>query len=518
MAEAPAGAAGGRARRLGRRALAVLPPGTALVGAGTAVLGLASYIQLAAAGRTLPSDRMAGVSVLWTLVFSVGLGLFFPIEQEMTRLVAARVVAGEGTGPVLRRGLATSLGLLAAVCVPVAVFAHPVANRLFDGNLSLVGALCAAFGALSVAYVTRGMLAGTGRFRVYGTQLALDGALRVVFSVLLAAAGTHSPLLFAAVLTVPTLLSVAATLPWVLRAARYGAEGVSAVKPAAGADIAAAAAGVAAGAVSGGDAGAASTGETAGGPARTGGATALRSSPPLPWRALWSGLLALIPSTLLAQLLVNISVISVKLLAPDDTAFITALLSAVVLARVPLFVFGSLQASLLRGLSEAVAAGDRAAYRQLLLRTAAFTGLLGGTGGVVAVALGPWLVPRLFGSPDLLGWTDFAWLSAGTLCYMLASVLGQALQTTGGHGRQLVSWAVGTAALLAVTFSPLPIRDRVEIAYAVGAAITAILLSIRVTYAIRMQPMRHFDRQAGWTDAIQGTNFRDPAERPQSVE
>jgi O-antigen/teichoic acid export membrane protein len=454
--------------------LSVLPPGTALVGAGTSVLGLASYIQLAAAGRTLPSDRMAGVSVLWTLVFSVGLGLFFPIEQEMTRLVAARVVAGEGTAPVLRRGLATSLGLLAAVCVPVALFAHPIANRLFDGDLSLVGALCAAFGALSVAYVTRGMLAGTGRFAVYGAQLALDGALRVVFSVLLAVAGTHSPLLFAAVLTVPTLLSVGATLPWVLRASREGT--------------------------------------LAGGAARAG------AGPVLPWRALGAGLLALIPSTLLAQLLVNISVISVKLLAPDDTAFITALLSAVVLARVPLFVFGSLQASLLRGLSAAVAVGDRAAYRQLLLRTASFTALLGGSGGLVAVALGPWLVPRLFGSPDLLGWTDFAWLSAGTLCYMLASVLGQALQTTGGHGRQLLAWAVGTAALLAVTVSPLPIRDRVEIAYAAGAAITAVLLSVRVTYAVRKQPTRPFGRQAVWTDAAHGTNLSEPAEHPQSVE
>jgi O-antigen/teichoic acid export membrane protein len=440
----------------------MLPPGTALVGAGTAALGLASYIQLAAAGRTLPSDRMAGVSVLWTLVFSVGLGLFFPVEQEVTRLVAARVVAGEGTAPVLRRGAITSLSLLAVVCVPLAVFARPIADRLFDGNVSLVGALCGAFGALSVAHVTRGMLAGTGRFRVYGTQLALDGALRVFFSVLLAVAGVDSPLLFAAVLTVPTLLSVAATLPWVLRSAQ---------------------------------------------PRRAG--------PVLPWRALGAGLLALIPTTLLAQLLVNISVISVKLMEPQDTAFITALLSAVVLARVPLFVFGSLQASLLRGLSAAVASGDRRAYRQLLLRTSAFTGLLGGAGGLAAVLLGPWLVPRLFGSPDLLGWTDFAWLSAGTLCYMIASVLGQALQTTGGHGRQLLAWAVGTAALIGVTFSPIPIRDRVEIAYAVGAAITAIILSVRVTYVTRMQPEGHLSRQAGWTDAVEAT---ERSERPQSVE
>jgi len=452
----------GRTRRLAGRALALLPPGTALVGAGTVVLGLASYIQLAAAGRTLPADRMAGVSVVWTLVFSVGLGLFFPIEQEVTRLVAARVVAGQGVAPVLRRAAVTSLSLLAVVCVPVAVFARPIADRLFDGNVSLVGALCGAFGALSVAHVTRGMLAGAGRFTAYGAQLAVDGALRVVCSLVLAIAGVDSPLLFAAVLTVPTLASVGATLPWVLRGTRPW-----------------------------------------------------RGGPVMPWRALGAGLLALIPTTLLAQLLVNISVISVKLLAPQDTAFITALLSAVVLARVPLFVFGSLQASLLRGLSAAVAAGDRHAYRQLLLRTAAFTGLLGGSGGLAAVLLGPWLVPRLFGSPDLLGWTDFAWLSAGTLAYMLASVLGQALQTTGGHGQQLLAWAVGTAALLGVTASPIPIRDRVEIAYTVGAAITAIILTVRVINVTRTQPRGHFSRQAVWMDGIEVTK---PSGHPQSVE
>lgn len=442
--------------------LALVPPGTALVGAGTAVLGLASYIQLAAAGRSLTSDRMAGVSVLWTLVFSVGLGLFFPIEQEVTRLVAARLVAGQGTAPVLRRAAITSLSLLTLVCGPVLVFAHPIAGRLFDGNVSLVGALCAAFGALSVAHVTRGMLAGSGRFAVYGGQLALDGVLRVVFSLVLAVAGVRSALPFAAVLTVPTLLSVAATSPWVLRGARPW-----------------------------------------------------RGRPVMPWRRLTAGLLALVPTTLLAQLMVNISVISVKLLAPQDTAFITALLSAVVLARVPLFVFGSLQASLLRGLSAAVAAGDRHAYRQLLLRTVKVTGLLGGSGGAAAVLLGPWLVPRLFGSPDLLGWSDFAWLSAGTLVYMLATVLGQALQTTGGHRQQLLAWAVGTAALVGVTMSPLPIRDRVEIAYAVGAAITAIIVTVRVINVTRTQPTGPFARQAVWMDGAEVTN---PSGHPQSVE
>ncbi|MGW5352776.1 lipopolysaccharide biosynthesis protein [Streptomyces sp. NPDC004031] len=410
--------------RLVRGAVAMLPPGTALVGAGTAVLGLAGYVQLAVAGHVLSSDRMAGLSVLWTLVFSVGLGLFFPVEQEITRLVAARVVVGGRVAPVLRRGLATSLLLLAVVCALSAAVARPLADRLFDGDLALVGALCAAFAGLSVAHVTRGVLAGAGRFRAYGFQLALDGSLRVVLSVVLALAHVRTVLPYAAILALPTLVSVLVTSPAVIRAA---------------------------GSWTGGER--------------------------LPWRALATGLAALVPSTLLAQALVNASVVSAKLLSAADTAFITALLSAVVLARVPLFVFGSLQASLLRGLSSAVAAGDRATFRQLLLRTTAFTLLLGGSGGLVAVVAGPWLVPRLFGSPHLLGAADFAWLSGGTLLYMLASVHGQVLQTMGGHRRQLAAWACGIAALLVVTAAPFAVRDRVEIAYAVGAAVTEALLA-----------------------------------------
>ncbi|MFI0896889.1 lipopolysaccharide biosynthesis protein [Streptomyces sp. NPDC020983] len=427
--------------RLVRGAVAMLPPGTALVGAGTAVLGLAGYVQLAVAGHVLSADRMAGLSVLWTLVFSVGLGLFFPVEQEITRLVAARVVAGGRVAPVLRRGLGTSLLLLAAVCALSAVLARPLAGRLFDGDLALVGALCAAFAGLSVAHVTRGVLAGTGRFRAYGFQLALDGTLRVVLSVLLALAHVRTVLPYAAILALPTLVSVLVTGPAVVRAA----------------------------------------GSWAGGER-------------LPWRALATGLAALVPSTLLAQALVNASVVSAKLLSAEDTAFITALLSAVVLARVPLFVFGSLQASLLRGLSSAVAAGDRATFRQLLLRTTAFTLLLGGVGGLAAVVAGPWLVPRLFGSPHLLGAADFAWLSGGTLLYMLASVHGQVLQTMGGHRRQLAAWTCGIAALLLVTAAPVAVRDRVEIAYAVGAAVTEALLA-GMAYVTWTQPRRGLVRQ-----------------------
>ncbi|HEX2417748.1 MAG TPA: hypothetical protein VHJ83_06445, partial [Micromonosporaceae bacterium] len=74
---------------LAQRLTAVLPAGTALVGAGLGVLGLAAYVFLAIAGHTLDPADYSDLAVLWMIVFSLGPGLFFPFEQELGRLVAA---------------------------------------------------------------------------------------------------------------------------------------------------------------------------------------------------------------------------------------------------------------------------------------------------------------------------------------------------------------------------------------------------------------------------------------------
>ncbi|MGC9501598.1 lipopolysaccharide biosynthesis protein [Streptomyces sp. WG7] len=411
-----------------------LPRGTAFVGAGTAVLGVASYVHLAAAGHTLAVDDMASFSVLWTVVFSIGLGLFFPVEQEITRIVAGRVVRGDGVLPVLRRGAALSLGLLAVVLVPLALFAQQLADLFFHGDTSLVLALGGAFTALAVAYVTRGVLAGLGRFEAYGMQLGLDGGLRIVLSAGLAVAGVESVFAFAAVLTVAPLLAVLATIRPVFRGARAGSQAQ--------------------------------------------------------WRELIEHLGLLVGSTLLAQLLVNIAVISTKVIATDDDALVAALLSALVLARVPLFVFGAFQVSLLAGLSAAAAEGDTQGYRRLLVRAASVTAGLGVAGGIGAVALGPALLPTVFGAPDVLGAADFAWLSLGTVLYMLAMVLGQALLTSGGARMQLMAWVVGTVVLVAVTLSPLELRTRVELAYAAGSLAVATFMTLVLRSHVSYRPVR----------------------------
>jgi O-antigen/teichoic acid export membrane protein len=404
------------------RALALLPPGTTGVAAGLAVLGAGSYAHLAIAGHTLRPGAMAQMSVLWSIVFLLGLGVFFPVEQELIRLVAARTAAGEGITPVVGRAAAAAAALLAVVLVPLAVATRPLAGRLFGGDTAMVAVLATAALALAVTSVSRGTLAGLGRFDAYGSQLGADGGLRVLLACLLGAAGVHSPAAFGLILTVAPLLAVAATLR----------------------------------------------------PLRAG----LAPGPALPWRAVSGRLGLLITTMLLAQVVINAAVINVRLLSPGDPAVVGALLAAAVLARVPLFVFTSVQTSLLPGLCGALAAGDRARFRLLLARACGTVTVLGVACGLPLALLGPWLTRTLFGARPILGHAELAWLACGTLAYMLALVLGQAAQAQARHASQLLAWLAGVAVLAAITLGPGAAMLRVTEAYAGGSAVVAAVLAV----------------------------------------
>jgi O-antigen/teichoic acid export membrane protein len=186
----------------------------------------------------------------------------------------------------------------------------------------------------------------------------------------------------------------------------------------------------------------------------------------------------LIGSSLLGQLVVNVAVIDVDLLAPGRPAVVGALLAAMVLARVPIFVFTSLQAALLPGLASASAVGDVRRFRWLLRRASAAVVALGLVGGVLAAVFGPWLGPLLFGVQHVLHWSDFALLAFGTACYMLALVLGQGAIALSRHGDQLMAWIAGGVVLAAVTVLPGQVNVRVEVAYAASSLTVVVLLGL----------------------------------------
>lgn len=395
------------------RLLRAVPAGTLVVGGGLAVLGLASFVHLGAAGYSLDDAAFSSVSTLWAIVFSIGIGLFMPVEQEVARLVAARTVSGDGVAPVLRTAGMLTGGMLAVLLVALAVFADPMAEHLFHGDNGMVLALGGAFVGLAGEHLTRGILSGLGRFTWYGTQLAVDGGLRIVLALGMLAAGVGSPVAFSLVLAIAPAAAVLLTLAPVLRG--------------------------------------------------------LRSGPSVTLAALCAGLGMLVTSSLLAQVVANIGVINVQVLEKDDSAIAGALLSALILARIPLFVFASLQASLLPALARHIAHGDIDGYRNQLKKALAVVGLLGLAGAVVAVAAGPWLAGIMFNASGSLDRADFAWLTAGVLAYMMATVLGQAVVARGWHAGQALGWLVGTAVLVLITLGPGDVKTRVELAFAFGS-------------------------------------------------
>ncbi|GAB3936733.1 membrane protein [Micromonospora vulcania] len=416
-----------------RRLLSLVPPGTVAVGAGLALLGLASYVHLAVAGHSLTEADYSSLSVLWSIVFTLGIGLFMPVEQEVARIVAGRHSQGLPPGPVLARGAALAAGLLAAMVALIIAAREPLADRLFAGDGSMVAVLIGALAALAVAHTTRGVLSGLQLFPWYGTQLGVDGGLRIALVALLGLTGVTSPVWYGAVLVAAPLIGVAVTAPPVLRAVGGGV--------------------------------------------------------PVAWAPLLRGLGLLTVSSLLSQVVVNIGVINVRVLAPSDVATAGALLSALVLVRIPLFVFASLQASLLPGLATTATTGDHAGFHSLLRRALGVVSALGLTGAVLAVLLGPWLVQTLFDAPAVLGHGDFAWLAVATLAYLWAMVLGQALLALDRHRAQALAWAIGVAALVAATFAPVTTALRVELGYAIGSVVVAAVMAILLRTRTLARPL-----------------------------
>ncbi len=122
------------------------------VAAGLAVYGLATYGFLAAAGRGLAASDFTPLSVMWTLLNAVGIGLFVPFEQEMARRTAVARISHESNVPALRHSVAGASGVVAVVAVVGLLLAHVLAARLFAGRTALVGLLVAAMAGMAVSY------------------------------------------------------------------------------------------------------------------------------------------------------------------------------------------------------------------------------------------------------------------------------------------------------------------------------------------------------------------------------
>ena len=407
-----------------------LPKGAIVVGVGLVVSGLSQYGFLSVAAHALGKARYAPLSTFWALLFVTAPGFFLPLEQEVGRAIAARRARGEGGRPLVIRAAVAGGGLAAALILAAALASGALTTRLFDGDGAFVWALAIGFAVYALQYLTRGTLAGNGRFAPYGSLLALEGVTRVVFGVALGLAAVHVAGAYGLVLVFGSLVAVA-----LVAARRSGL---------------------------------------------------LQPGPPAAWSELSNALGFLLVASVLTQFLLSIGTVAVKLLAsPSQQAAPGQFLSSRIVAYVPIFLFQAVQAALLPKLSALAAKGHHAEFRRTLVQLLLLVAALGAVATVALALLGPFITKLLFGNGLELGHIDFLLLAASGSVFMIAQVLSQTLIALSGYARVAAGWVAGAAAFVLVTAVGTGLFLRVELGLLAGSVAAVALMTVLLIPTIR---------------------------------
>ena len=426
------------------RILDRLPEGTVAVGGGLVVNGLAAYTFIALASRDLGAEAYTPVGLLWALSFLLGPGFFQPLEQETARVIAGR--SANGLRSVVRPAAILGGSLALALAVVAVVAAPWIVDSLFAGHGILFVALLLVLVGLGTGHLVRGVLAGLGRFGGYARYFIGDGIGRLLLVGIGSLVLTDDVAVYGLAVGGAPFLGVAAALT----GRRSGA--------------------------------------TAGGPEVSQSATATAmamATAPVP-DAVVSGrraeLAALAPAmgfllvaSVSTAIVLNVSPLAVELLAgPDQGDEAGRFLNALLVARVPLFFFQAVQASLLPKLSSLAADGRLVEFRHVLARLLALVGALGAAAIVACALVGHLVVEMAFGAGFAVGRRDMVLLAASSAVLMIVLALAQALIAQRCQGRMALAWFAGLCAFPVVLAFGGDLFLRVELAL-LATVVTAMV-------------------------------------------
>lgn len=408
------------------RAASPLPTGATAIGYGLVVNGIATYGFLIIARRALGDDAYGGLAVLWGLVYILGPGLFQPLEQEVARVTADRASRGLGSAPVL--ATASRIGMIELIVVVIGVLvAWPLGlDGLLDHRIGLLVSLILALVAFAGAELVRGVLSGRHRFSTYGRYFAAEGGTRVVLAAALA------------ILSVEIVGAYAVTL-----AAAFAVAAVVGL---------------------GGD------------------RPFVRPGPEASTRELTPALGLLLAASLSEAFILNVGPVALEIVAGDNIGEDApgVFLNGLIIARVPLFFFQAVKASLLPNLASLAGTRDLQGFRAMQLRLLGAVFAVAGLSTVVGGLVGPWIVERVFG--DELGRVDMALLAAsgGGLMVMLSLALGLVAL---GHTRLAVAgWVLAVAVFpIAIQFAADPflrVESALVASVVAGSLVTGLLLAL----------------------------------------
>ncbi|HYF26942.1 MAG TPA: hypothetical protein VD931_14460 [Baekduia sp.] len=394
--------------------------GARILSVGIATTGVLTFGYFAVAANVLDQDEYGAVSLLWTVLFVVMSVIYRPVEQLLSRSIAARRAQGLDAGslrtPLLIQG-AFALGFL----VLALVFRGPLID-LFGGADALYWTLLVASLAYAASYFARGYLAGHQQFALYGALVFFEATSRIAFPVAVAvgiASGQTAVALGIAAAPLASLL----VIPWAFArrepAAASGPRDQAALRAGAG----------------------------------------------------FAGSVAVIQ--LAEQTLVNAAALLV------DTAAVAGIVfSAFLITRAPLQLFQVVQTSLLPHLAGLDATADRGeferAIRVTVLAIAAFAGAI----ALGLLLVGPWAMDLLFGDLHDYGRGGLALVAVGMGLHLAAGTLNQAALARDRAHQAAAAWAV--AAVVFIGWMLLGVVDdellRAETGYPLAAGLLCALL------------------------------------------
>lgn len=376
--------------------------------------GIATYAFFGITSRSLGREDYASVSVLWSLMFAVGNGVMQPLEQEVARAVSERRAREVGAGPVIRLAVRIG-GLFSLLLVLIALGLHgPLQERLFGDDPALLAAFVIGLVGFAAGHLARGTLSSHGRYRGYATFFGVDGIARVVFAGVLAALG----------------VAVAGPYGFVLGLTPFVAVGFALFRQ----------------------------------------RGLLVEGPPARWQEISRALGWLLLGTGSLSLLIQGGTIAIELLASADQEDAAGVfLNGLQVARIPMFLFQAVLASLLPKLSHLAGQGRLDEFRGGLRRLVVAILGVGTVATLAAVVVGPTVVGVVFGSETVLGARDLGLLSASFIVIMAAICLDQAIIALSGHARMAVGWALALGVFVCVTALGEDLFLRVELGLAAGA-------------------------------------------------
>lgn len=406
-----------------------IPEGTISIGIGLLVAGVTIYVFFKIGQQALGQEEFKPLVSLWFVMFAIAPGFFLPVEQELSRAIAHRRALGQGTTPVVKKVALLCTMIIVFLVLLILILSPLINDNLFEGHSIITVSLAIAIVTYGILYFTKGLSSGLGKFSSYGFIVGSDGAIRVIACAVLLITGVTQLPAYSLIIVVTPVIGVMIIV---------------------------------------------FTGQLRTDP-----------GPPAEWSEITENLVWLLGGSIFAAALVNAGPITVDLLGDkSDAVRVTQFGNAVLLTRVPLFLFQAVQAALLPRLTRLAARGDLDEFKIGFRRLVALVIGVGAIGTVGAFLFGPFFLDLVYGGG--IDRRTLTLLALASGIYMMALAIAQAVIALCGHRHVALGWLL---AFISYTVSAWTVSQdlflRVEVALVVSSAVALIYFAYGLKLLLR---------------------------------